>query len=39
MYIYIRISGTFSDKVTPYIDYFTDEPLVQCDIPVAKKTL
>ena len=27
--------GTFPDKVTPDID-FTDEVVVQCDIPVVK---
>ena len=30
-----RISGTqgaFSDKVTPEVDGFTDEPVVQCDL-------
>ena len=28
-------SGTFPDKVTPDID-FTDEAVVQCDVPVVK---
>ena len=28
--------GAFSDKVTPDIDYFTDEPQVQCDVQVVK---
>ena len=28
-------SGTFPDKVTPGID-FTDEAVVQCDVPVVK---
>ena len=23
--------GAFSDKVTPYVDGFTDQPVVQCD--------
>ena len=29
------LSGAFPDKVTPDID-FTDETVVQCDVPVAK---
>ena len=29
-------SGTFPDQVTPGID-FTDEAVVQCDVPVKKK--
>ena len=28
-------SGTFPDEVTPGID-FTDEAVVQCDVPVPK---
>ena len=28
-------SRTFADKVTPGID-FTDEAVVQCDVPVVK---
>ena len=28
-------SGTFSDKVTPDID-FTDKAAVQCDVPVVE---
>ena len=24
--------GAFSDKVTPEIDGFTDEPVIQCDV-------
>ena len=24
--------GTFSDKVNPVIDGFTDEPVAQCDV-------
>ena len=28
-------SGAFPDKVTPDI-YFTDETVVQCDVPVVK---
>ena len=28
-------SGTFPDQVTPGID-FTDEAVVQCDVPVKK---
>ena len=33
-----RTLETFSIKVAHDIDYFTDEPLVQCDIPVVKNT-
>ena len=29
--------GTFSDEVTPDIDGFTNEPVVQCDVQVAGK--
>ena len=29
------LSGIFSDKVTPVID-FADEAVVQCDVPVVK---
>ena len=28
--------GAFSDKVTPDIDGFTDEPAVQCDVQVVE---
>ena len=31
-------SGAFSDKVTPGIDYFADELLIQCDAPNVKNT-
>ena len=37
----IAISGTqggFSDKVTPDIDVFTDEPVVYCDVQVVEVT-
>ena len=27
----------FTNKITPLID-FTDEPVIQCDIPIAKNT-
>ena len=30
--------GAFSDKVTPDIDGFTDEPVVQCDVQVVENT-
>ena len=30
--------GAFSDKVTPYIDGFTDEPVVQCNVQVLENT-
>ena len=30
--------GTFSDKITPDIESFTDEPVVQCDVQVVKNT-
>ena len=30
--------GAFSDKVTPDIDGFTDEPVVQCEVQVLKNT-
>ena len=30
--------GAFSDKVTPDIDGFTDEPVVQCEVLVLKNT-
>ena len=33
-----RTLETFSIEVAHDIDYFTDEPLVQCDIPVVKNT-
>ena len=29
------IQGAFSDKVTPGIDSFTNEPVVQCDVRVV----
>ena len=32
------IQGEFSDKVTPGIDIFTDEPVVQCDVQVVENT-
>ena len=35
---YTSLPGTFSYKVTTDIDYFTGEPIVQCDVPVVKKT-
>ena len=31
--------GAFSDKITPDIESFTDEPVVQCDVRVVKNTL
>ena len=30
--------GAFSDKVTPYIDLVTGEPVVQCDVQVLENT-
>ena len=41
-YVRLKLSilgtqGTFSDKVTPDIYRFTDEPVVQCDIQVYWK--
>ena len=36
---YSRAPGAFADKVMPDIDYFTDEPAVQCDVSVAKKII
>ena len=30
--------GAFSDKITPDIESFTDEPVVQCDVRVVKNT-
>lgn len=33
----IRAPGTLSDNVTPYIDYFTYGPVVQCNVPVVKR--
>ena len=30
--------GPFSDKVTPDIDGFTDEPVVQCDVQAVENT-
>ena len=35
---YTSLPGTFSYKVTTGIDYFTGEPIVQCDVPVVKET-
>ena len=32
------IQGTFSDKVAPDIDGFTDEPVVQYDAKVVENT-
>ena len=34
-YGYLMLPGAFADKVTPDID-FTDEAVVQCDVPVIK---
>ena len=34
----LQIVRKFSDKVTPNID-FTEEPKVQCDVPVVKNTV
>ena len=34
----LMLRGTFSDKVTPDIG-FTDEAVVQCDVPVVKVLL
>ena len=34
-YGYLMLPGVFSDKITPVID-FTDEAVVQCDVPVLK---
>ena len=33
-----QIQGAFSDKVTPNIDGFTDEPVVQYDVQVVENT-
>ena len=33
------IEGAFSDKITPDINGFNDETVVQCDARVAKNTL
>ena len=33
---YTEAAGTYTDKVMPDIDYFTDKPVVQCDVSVAK---
>ena len=30
--------GTFSDKVTPDTDVFTDQPVVQCNFQVVENT-
>ena len=32
-----KAPGAFSVNVMLDIDYFTDEPVVQCDVPVVKK--
>ena len=37
-YIWYTSTGTFSDKVTPDIG-FTDEAVVQCNVPVVKLLL
>ena len=34
-YGHLMLPGTFPEKITPDID-FTDEAIVQCDIPVIK---
>ena len=34
-YGHLMLPGTFADKLTPDID-FTDEAVVQCDVPVVK---
>ena len=34
--LYQGSPGEFSDTDTPDIDYFTDEPVIQCDVPVKK---
>ena len=34
-YGHLMLPGSFPDKVTPAID-FTDEAVVQCDVPVIK---
>ena len=34
-YGHLMLPGTFTDKVIPDID-FTDEAVVQCDVPVVK---
>ena len=34
-YGHLMLPGTFTDKITPHID-FTDEAVVQCDVPVVK---
>ena len=34
-YGHLTLTGSFPDKVTPYID-FKDESVVQCDVPVVK---
>ena len=34
-YRYLMLPGIFPDKVTPDID-FTDEVVLQCDVPVVK---
>ena len=34
-YEHLMLPGAFPDEVTPVID-FTDEAVVQCDIPVIK---
>ena len=32
---HLMLKGRYSDKITIYID-FTDEAVVQCDVPVVK---
>ena len=34
---YLPTRGNLQIKVTPFID-FTDEPVIQCDIPVGQNT-
>ena len=34
--MYTRAPGSLSDNTRPDIDYFTNEPVVQCDAPVVK---
>ena len=38
MQLIVGIRGSFSNKVTPDTDGFTDEPVVQCDVRVVKNT-
>ena len=35
-YLYQGTPGAFSGNVTPDIGYFTDEPIVQCNVSVIK---